>query len=470
MNNLEVHFQIFSDCVMDHAFHTLDASGTIVSWNRGAERLFGFSTTEAIGLPVSLLYTSEAQAREEAHHDLRIAAGRGQHEVEGWRVRKDGGIIDAYVVITALRDDQNRLTGYAVVTRDITRHQRALHELLDQQRRMRSILDTAVDAIVIIDERGIIESFNPAGEQMFGYTAAEIIGQNVNRLMPEPFSSEHTSYIQRYLRTGDARIIGVGREVQARRRDGSLFPADLAVSIFYDGKPLFTGILRDITDRKRMEAEVLEIADAEQRRIGQELHDDAQQQLAGLTMIARHATDSLSPFVAGEPQLAEIQKRLERVVQGLRDANQSLRTLARGLVPMQVDAHGLLDALDKLAGQISEGHGIACRFTADRNVDVRDNVVATNLYRITQEAINNALKHSAASEIVIRLSSDGRATSLEIRDNGHGIPQGQTSLGRGLQIMAYRAGLVGGILTVKSGEAGGTIVTCNLPQFMTEKH
>ncbi len=93
--------------------------------------------------------------------------------------------------------------------------------------------------------------------ELLGYEESELRGQNVRMLMPEPYAREHTGYIQRYLRTGDAKVIGIGREVQARRKDGSLFPADLAISAFHDVKPLFTGILRDISDRKTMEADVL---------------------------------------------------------------------------------------------------------------------------------------------------------------------------------------------------------------------
>lgn len=461
----EQQLQLFSESVMDHAFYTLDAEGRVSSWNRGAQRLFGYSTLEAETLNFSDFYVQEARERQEVERDLQAAAARGQVEFEGWRLCKDGSLIDAYVVLTALRDEHQQLTGYAVVCRDLTQHQQELRQSQDQERRLRSIMNTAVDAIVIIDEFGIIQSFNPAGEQIFGYRAEEVIGENVSLLMPQPFASEHNGYIQKYLRTGKARIIGIGREVQARRKDGTLFPADLAVSQFHDGKEMFTGILRDITERKRMEAEVLQIAEAEQRRIGQELHDDTQQQLAGLTMIARHAADSLLPFVKASPELAAIHVRFERVVQGLRDVNQSLRTLARGLVPMQIDAHGLNDALAQLARQICDTHGIACTFKADEGIDVRDNVVATHLYRITQEAVNNALKHAAPAAITIRLQLDAGMSSLLIEDDGIGFDPAQSVAGRGLQIMAYRAGIIGGILAVRRSAQGGTMVSCSLSRL-----
>jgi two-component system CheB/CheR fusion protein len=282
--------------------------------------------------------------------------------------------------------------------------------------------------------------------------------------MPEPFAAEHTGYIQRYLRTGQAKIIGIGREVQARRKDGSIFPGDLAVSEFYDGKPLFTGIVRDISQRKAMEAEVLQIAEAEQRRIGQELHDDAQQQLSALTMIARNAADSLTPFLEKVPELSSVQTKVERLVKGLRDANQSLREVARGLVPLQVESHGLGDALTKLADQVRDLHAVACQCSIDDTLDIDDAGLATHLYRIAQEAVNNSLKHGSAKQIDIRLGSIDRTAILQIIDDGVGIVHTDEKRGRGLQIMAYRAGLIGGVLTVRKGETGGTVVSCALPR------
>jgi two-component system sensor kinase FixL len=462
--DFQEYFRLFADSVMDHAFHTVSLDGRVTGWNRGAERMFGYSADEALGLPVEIFYTSEARLGRAPERELSLAREQGHCEVEGSRVRKDDFIIDAYVVMTLLRDDQHTPCGYAVVVRDITVQRRSLQEIHDQRRRLRSIVDTAVDAVVIIDEHGIVESFNPAGERLFGYKADEVIGRNVNMLMPEPFAAEHTGYIQRYLRTGQAKIIGIGREVQARRKDGTLFPADLAVSEFHDGKPLFTGILRDITDRKRMEAEVLEIAEAEQRRIGQELHDDTQQQLSGLTMIARHATDALAALVAQDARLADIHAKFERVVKGLRDANQSLRALARGLIPLHIDAHGLTEALSRLAAQISEQHTVQCTFAADGGVEDIDNTAAAHLYRIAQEAVNNSLKHSRADRISIRLLHVGRMFILEIADTGIGISDQREALGRGLQIMAYRAGLIGAVLSIRRSDSGGTLVSCSLPQ------
>ncbi|HZL89868.1 MAG TPA: PAS domain S-box protein, partial [Pirellulaceae bacterium] len=138
-----------------------------------------------------------------------------------------------------------------------------LEELAQAEERMRSVVNHVVDGIISIDEHGMVTTFNPAAERIFGYAASEVIGQNVKLLMPEPYHSEHDGYIANYLRTGQAKIIGIGREVVGRRKDGSTFPMELAISVFRLGERRhFTGIVRDITDRKRA---VEELRQAEER-------------------------------------------------------------------------------------------------------------------------------------------------------------------------------------------------------------
>jgi len=133
-------------------------------------------------------------------------------------------------------------------------HQQAEAVLRDSEARTHAILQTAVDGIITIDDRGIVESFNPAAERLFGYTADEVIGQNINMLMPSPYREEHDGYIARYLQTGEPHIIGIGREVRARRRDGTTFPIALAVSeVHLAGHRMFTGIVHDLTARVQAE-------------------------------------------------------------------------------------------------------------------------------------------------------------------------------------------------------------------------
>ena len=173
-------------------------------------------------------------------------------------------------------------------TRTRTQRRQAASDLRDSAERLRAILETAVEGIITIDERGIIESFNLAAERIFGYKANEVIGRNVSVLMPSPHREQHDTYLGNYLRTGHAKIIGIGREIVARRKNGTVFPMDLSVSeVQLADRRLFTGFIRDITGRKRLEKEILEISEREQRRIGQDLHDGLCQHLAGIELMSQ---------------------------------------------------------------------------------------------------------------------------------------------------------------------------------------
>ena len=216
------------------------------------------------------------------------------------------------------------------------RAQQAEESLRSSRERISAIVNTADDAILTIDERGIIESANPATERVFGYRAAELIGQNVNMLMPSPDREEHDAYLARYLKTGEKKIIGTRREVQGRRKDGSIFPLELAVSEFQvGGQRHFAGVHRDIGGRKALEREVIEIAVEEQRRIGQDLHDSIGQELTGLGLTSEALAEALRDQVSPEAGLAT------KIAGGLRHVLGQIRILARGLIPVQVDAQGL---------------------------------------------------------------------------------------------------------------------------------
>lgn len=157
--------------------------------------------------------------------------------------------------------------------------------LQESEERLRAILKTAVEGIITIDERGIIESINPAAERIFGYTPPEVIGENVKMLMPSPDRERHDGYLENYRRTSQPKIIGIGREVVGQRKDGSMFPMDLSVSeVKFANRRLFTGFVRDISERKQLEKAVLEISEREQRRIGQDLHDGLGQHLTGIEL------------------------------------------------------------------------------------------------------------------------------------------------------------------------------------------
>ncbi len=341
---------------------------------------------------------------------------------------------------------------------DITESERAIHALRDTEARMQSIVETAASAIVTIDEHGVIQSFNRAAESMFGRPAKETIGQDVTELMAPPYKDEHPGYIQRYLATGRAGIIGKGRIVLAQRKDETTFPAELSVSetLTEQGR-IFIGILTDISERRQLEREVLETAAHEKQRIGQDLHDTAGQVLTGLCYLAQGLAEKLD---AGKLPEAEVSHRL---VSGLETALAQVRSLSKGLVPVDVDAGGLMAALASLAKRTQSLTGVECVFQCAAPVPVEDNQAATQLFLIAQEAVNNAIKHSAAHQIVVTLGHADGSVVVTVRDDGVGIEEDHSRNGVGLRIMAYRTALLHGSLSIGRAPDRGTLVTCRIP-------
>lgn len=328
------------------------------------------------------------------------------------------------------------------------------------EQRAAAIVETAVNAIITMNESCLIETANSATERLFGYAVAELIGQNIRMLMPQPFRDRHDSYVNNYLETGERRIIGIGREAVAQRKDGSVFPIDLSVgeAVLPSGRRIFTGIIRDLTVRKQLEDQILHISEEEQARIGQDIHDDLCQQLAAIGCLARVAQKSLA--ASGSPEAAN----LEEIVRLISRANTRARETSRGLMPVVLDAGGLMAALQELADSTARAYEITCDFRYDNPVQVDDNKLAIQLFRIAQEAVSNAVKHSQARRVEIRLNRQSGAYVLIVRDDGAGIPDTPAKgTGMGLLTMNHRAEMSGGSVTVTPRPTGGTQVTCSIP-------
>lgn len=347
---------------------------------------------------------------------------------------------------------------------DISDRKRAEQLARDREERLMAVLNTASDSVITIDHQGVIVSSNPATERLFGYQANELIGKGISILMPKPYSNECETYLRKYLETGVSRIIGNGREVIGKRKDGSVFPIDLNVSeIRHLG--LFTGILRDISERKSLQRDVLSIAEDEQRRIGQDLHDGVQQDLAGIGMLAQTLFDTLKRELNPDSPLG-IEKSLQltqRILNELKRAHQHVRQISQGLIPIPLGSNGLMEALRQLALRHDGFNETQFTFKCDQPVDVTDSSTASHLFRIAQEAVTNSLKHSKASQILIELkqSRSGNLV-LRIADNGIGLNPESSTSGLGLKIMKYRSSLIGAHLLVKPLKTRGTLVTCKV--------
>ena len=322
----------------------------------------------------------------------------------------------------------------------------------------RAVLETIVDGVITIEGRGIITTFNPSAERIFGYSAQEVIGKNISMLMPQPDRANHESYIRRYEDTGQAQIIGIGREVVGLRRNGEQFPMDLAVSeVVTDGQKFYTGMVRDITERRQLEHEILRISDQERRRIGQDLHDDLGQMLTGIGLISRSLTNRLEQ--EGSRYVEDMQEVTELII----EADRNARTIARGLVPVELDVNGLEHALKTLVTDVEKLFGSRCTFHQSGIVPVLETSIMTNLYRIAQESVSNAIKHGKADHVRVELQTESSRLTLSVIDDGVGLPKDlPRDQGMGIPIMKYRARVIGATLEIIDNERVGTTVTCSL--------
>ncbi len=242
----------------DDAIIGKDLDGVILTWNRGAERLYGYTAQEIIGRSISVLIP-EGQPDELATVLWRDRAGQRVEHYEAVRRAKDGHLVDVSLTVSPIKDATGQVVGVSAIARDITARKRADTALRTSEARWRSIIDSAVDGIIVIDAKGCIEAFNCGAERLFGYRALEVIGRNLNMLMPSPYHEEHDAYIARYLATGAQKIIGIGREVTGLRRDGTTFPVHLSVGEMAIGRERkFTGILHDLSARVRIEEQMRE--------------------------------------------------------------------------------------------------------------------------------------------------------------------------------------------------------------------
>ena len=240
----------------------IDEKGHIESFNPAAERLFGYPRSEVVGRNVSMLMPSPYHEEHDGYLNRYLMTGEARiigigREVTGRR--RDGSVFPLHLSVGQMTiDGKRKFTG---MVHDLSDRIALENQLRASEARWRSIIHSAVDGLVVIDAHGRVEAFNPAAERLFGYSEPEMLGQNVNMLMPPPYHEEHDTYLARYLATGRAKIIGTGREVTGRRRDGSTFPLHLSVGeLTSEGDRKFTGIVHDLTGRVRLEERLREAA------------------------------------------------------------------------------------------------------------------------------------------------------------------------------------------------------------------
>jgi two-component system sensor kinase FixL len=237
----------------DDAIIGKSLDGLVLAWNAGAERMYGYRAEEVIGQPITRIVPDD-RLDEWARIMARVSAGERVDTFDTARICKDGRRIDVSLTVSPIRNRRGRVVGASAIGRDVTAEHLSARALRHSEARWRAVIETAPDGIIMIDAQGAIELFNPAAERLFGREASSVIGANVSLLMPESYARRHDGYLSQYARGGEPRIIGIGREVEGQRADGTVFPVHLSIAeVVLDGERKFVGMLRDLTERRRLE-------------------------------------------------------------------------------------------------------------------------------------------------------------------------------------------------------------------------
>jgi PAS domain S-box-containing protein len=253
----EERFRLLVETVKDYAIFRVDVNGRIASWNSGAQHIKGYTADEVIGKHISIFYTPDEIERGEPEYNLRTAKELGRYESEGWRKRKDGSEFWANVVLTALYNDNKELIGFVKVTRNVTERKIAEEQLKESEQQLQAIIENAPDAVIVMDAESRIVKWNPKAEQIFGWTSEEVIHKPIqDYIIPEKHRGAHVNGITHFLSTGDGPVLNKTIEIEALNKSGNEFSVSLSISspIIVNGKYIFIGFIKDITQRKLAES------------------------------------------------------------------------------------------------------------------------------------------------------------------------------------------------------------------------
>lgn len=425
------------DAVTDIALFALNGEGAIASWNLGGEHISGWVREEILGRQFSVLWTAEDVASGRPARALAEARQTGRSEMRGACQRRNGSRYAASVTVTCSPAGQNPPPGFSVVIRDISERVASEDALRASEAHLRSILETVPDAMIVIDESACIQSFSVAAERQFGYAPDEVIGRNINLLMPDPYRSQHDGYMQRYLTTGERRIIGIGRVVVGRRKDGSTFPMELAVGEMRSGgQRYFTGFIRDLTERQKTETRLQELqselvhmsrftalgemASTLAHEINQPLTAIANYLKGCRRILQRMQGDDVALLTGAVNQAADQALRAGDVIRHLREF------VARGESERRIEAlPKLIEEASALAlvGAKEKGVRVTFRFDPDAQLVLVDRIqiqqVLLNLMRNAIEAMQDMPRRELLVSTEAR-SAEG-LIAVTVADSGTGL-------------------------------------------------
>ena len=483
-------FQQLVSGVKDYAIFTLDPTGHVTSWNDGAENIKGYEAREILGRHFSCFYEPQAVADRWPDQELKIAAGQGRMEDEGWRLRKDGTRFWASVVITALRDPSGNLTGFLKITRDLTERRRHEEVLRNSEQRFRLLVEEVKDhALFMLDPEGLVASWNLGAERLAGYTAADVMGRHFSCFYP-PESADiglPRQHISLAAQNGNAATEG-----WLTRKNGTRYWAELTISALHDrdrGLRGFATITRDLTERNRVAA----------------LEQSHESAYIFLAMLSHELRNPLAPLMTSvdilrmrnvsDPVVQQTSDVIARQVQHLTRLVDDLMDVSRITSGRIALSHASLDIAVPVARAIELSRPLidTKRHLLHLSLPEQPVMVSGDLTRLTQvmvNLLNNAAKYTPqGGRIDLTVSAENDSVVIRVRDTGSGMPrelvprvfelftQGQRSLDRaegglgvGLTLVQKIIALHGGTVTAHSeGVDRGSEFVVRLPRDSAKK-
>jgi PAS domain S-box-containing protein len=425
--------------------------GIITTWNAAATRIFGYQPNEIIGRPSRVLLPRGH--RDEFRQLLkRLRRGEVVTHFETERLRQDGQRIRVSLTLAPIRNATRRLLGFSTIARDITPQMEMREALAQRERELDDLFEEASIGLLMLSREGKVLRANRTFLELVDRPPAKVIGRSIKAFHPSP---EQVAELLGLLAQRQT-LHNYPTELLNRRRQLKSVIVD-ANALWENGRFVHSRwFVRDISQRRRLERELLALSDRERRSFAQELHDGLGQQLGGVAYLSNVLQQKLVERVAPEATDAA------RIFGLVRNAIAQTRRVARGLSPIELEPEGLMVALRELAEQTTDLFRVRCRFNCSKPVLLEDSSVTGHLYRIAQEAVNNALKHAQARAITIHLQRKRHRVILRVTDNGKGIaPVSPRRKGLGLRIMQYRASLLRGTFAVRPRTEGGTEVVCS---------
>ena len=375
----------------DDAILSRRLDGSVLSWNRGAERIFGYTAEEVTGLN-STAFISEDVRREEEYIVARLVGGKSVEHLETVRQHKNGRKIDVSITVSPIRDATDAIIATCRIVRDITGRKQAEQEIANNSMRLKLMIDSTLDGLITIDGQAIIQNLNASAERMFGFTREEAIGRNLEILTSDPFRTANDGYSVNDLKTGEVKIIGIGREVSGKRKDGKVFPMDLTVSAFRMGDESgFVGIVRDITVRKLVDdnsALLLAsiVASSDDAIISMSLNGSITSWNTGAERMfgfnARQAVGQYISIILPPDRLEEEKIILERINRG--EEIQHFETVRTGINGQSIQVSITVSPVRDGAGKLIGASKTIRNVTEQRAVEAEREKVAAELARYTR--------------------------------------------------------------------------------------